>query len=362
MKQIKRILMFILVLTIIVSPLTALAHGGRTDSNGGHKDNKNKSGLGYYHYHCGGNPPHLHDGGVCPYSSVTVSSASQSKTSSEPTEVYASSVEISEKPTNLDLGEEFNIKYSVYPDSAINKDITWSSSDESIALVDSEGLVTTHGIGTTVITATTSNDKTTSFELTVNEVIAESLNIKDKPTNMTNAKKIPLYVNLLPKNTTSKEIEWTSSDPSVAEVNESGNLKALSPGTVTITATQKNISDSFELIVEPIIPSSIEIASDIDKHRVGDVLNLEAVLLPKNADDKTITWSVDNEELATIEGSVLTTKRPGTVIVTATTVNNKTDSIELEILPGIEAVFGVGAVVIGGIFTINEFVHKKKGV
>lgn len=44
------------------------AHSGRTDSNGGHRDNKNKSGLGSYHYHCGGHPAHLHTNGVCPYS------------------------------------------------------------------------------------------------------------------------------------------------------------------------------------------------------------------------------------------------------------------------------------------------------
>lgn len=46
---------------------TAIAHSGRTDSRGGHKDNKNASGLGSYHYHCSGNPPHLHKDGVCPY-------------------------------------------------------------------------------------------------------------------------------------------------------------------------------------------------------------------------------------------------------------------------------------------------------
>lgn len=38
------------------------AHSGRTDSSGGHKDNKNKSGLGSYHYHCGGYPAYLHEG------------------------------------------------------------------------------------------------------------------------------------------------------------------------------------------------------------------------------------------------------------------------------------------------------------
>ena len=49
--------------------ISAFAHSGRTDASGGHKDNQNKSGLGSYHYHCGGNPPHLHSGGVCPYKS-----------------------------------------------------------------------------------------------------------------------------------------------------------------------------------------------------------------------------------------------------------------------------------------------------
>lgn len=49
------------------SAAAVYAHSGRTDSRGGHKDNQNKSGLGYYHYHCGGYPAHLHTDGVCPY-------------------------------------------------------------------------------------------------------------------------------------------------------------------------------------------------------------------------------------------------------------------------------------------------------
>lgn len=52
--------------TVVVPPITTEAHSGRTDSQGGHKDNKNQSGLGSYHYHHG-YPAHLHTGGVCPY-------------------------------------------------------------------------------------------------------------------------------------------------------------------------------------------------------------------------------------------------------------------------------------------------------
>lgn len=61
--------------------VTVEAHSGRTDRNGGHKDNKNKSGLGFYHYHCGDSPAHLHSDGVCPYASG--GTASVSNTSSD---------------------------------------------------------------------------------------------------------------------------------------------------------------------------------------------------------------------------------------------------------------------------------------
>lgn len=68
--------------TYFYPTITAEAHSGRTDSRGGHKDNKNKSGLGSYHYHCGGYPAHLHTDGVCPYSSTASSSPSTQKASS----------------------------------------------------------------------------------------------------------------------------------------------------------------------------------------------------------------------------------------------------------------------------------------
>ena len=56
----------------------AEAHSGRTDAYGGHKDNKNKSGLGSYHYHCGGNPPHLHKNSICPYDTTNSDSDTDS--------------------------------------------------------------------------------------------------------------------------------------------------------------------------------------------------------------------------------------------------------------------------------------------
>ena len=85
MKKLKRIIVILVVtlsMTVAMpsyftdSVLTVEAHSGRTDSSGGHKDNKNKSGLGGYHYHCGGHPAHLHTNGICPYENSTEEASS----------------------------------------------------------------------------------------------------------------------------------------------------------------------------------------------------------------------------------------------------------------------------------------------
>ena len=68
----KRLSSLFIALTLLLTMIApnADAHSGRTDSSGGHKDNNNKSGLGYYHYHHGYGP-HLHKNGVCPYVKTT---------------------------------------------------------------------------------------------------------------------------------------------------------------------------------------------------------------------------------------------------------------------------------------------------
>lgn len=75
----KRRIFCLLLAVLIALSSVAFAHSGRTDSYGGHRDNQNKSGLGSYHYHCGGYPPHLHPDGICPYTGKKVSNPSYPK-------------------------------------------------------------------------------------------------------------------------------------------------------------------------------------------------------------------------------------------------------------------------------------------
>lgn len=94
----------IIILLIYLSLVTPYAivgvHSGRTDAYGGHHDYKNKSGLGSYHYHCGGHPAHLHDNGVCPYSSNYTSTTSHKRTKKVSKYYKASTVRKVQKKLN----------------------------------------------------------------------------------------------------------------------------------------------------------------------------------------------------------------------------------------------------------------------
>ena len=79
MKRIKKFIIAMICMGILFSNTMTFAHSGRTDSNGGHHDYKNASGLGSYHYHHGLGP-HLHPNGVCPYSSTSSSTTKRNTT------------------------------------------------------------------------------------------------------------------------------------------------------------------------------------------------------------------------------------------------------------------------------------------
>lgn len=120
------------VLSIILIQINVYAHPGRTDSSGGHKDNNNKSGLGSYHYHCGGNPAHLHTNGVCPYSSsfsssestssisssTASSSSTQTTTTEVPTTIEVTGIQINESIYSIGVGESKKLTATITPDNA----------------------------------------------------------------------------------------------------------------------------------------------------------------------------------------------------------------------------------------------------
>ena len=173
----KFIFILCLIFSVISIGVSCYAHSGRTDSNGGHRDNKNKSGLGSYHYHCGGHPAHLHENGICPYSSSpskTTKSTTSTSTGTTVKTIDVTGIEIVTIVGEMEKGDTKYLFTSITPNNATSKEVVWKSSDESIATVDSNGKVTAIKPGKVNITAQTSNGKTDTVE--VNVVEKESIN------------------------------------------------------------------------------------------------------------------------------------------------------------------------------------------
>ena len=333
----KRIFSILTICMVIMSmSLSAFAHSGRTDSSGGHKDNKNKSGLGGYHYHCGGYPAHLHPGGVCPYTG-----GGSSSYSSTPKTVYATSITAKNVPSKINAGDTATLEASVYPSNAEDKTISWESSDSSVLVVSSAGKLTAVGVGTATITAKTSRGTSKKFTITVNEVMAESISLADNESEILLGESKTLECKFTPENTTDKTVVWTTSDDSVISVSEDGEITANKLGMATITATHKELTDSIEIEVKPIDAESIEIILPDDtetndegqaKVNKGSEIQLKAEVLPENTTYKEIEWSVSDETIATIdENGVLTANATGTITVIATVKSGVTAEIEIEI-------------------------------
>ncbi|MCI8285700.1 MAG: Ig domain-containing protein [Firmicutes bacterium] len=367
--KIKKTLTAILILLLTISiPLTAAAHSGRTDGNGGHRDNKNKSGLGSYHYHCGGYPAHLHTNGVCPYSG---GGSTSTKTYSAPKEVYSTKINAVNVPNTINAGENVQLKGEVYPTNAQDKTIEWKSNAPEIVTVSSSGNLHAVGVGTATVTATTSRGTSTDFTITVTEVFAESITIETKPTDILLNENKTLSVAFTPAATTNKTIVWSSSNDKIISVNNDGKITAKALGTATITAAHGELTDSFAVKVLPIEAESINIIfpndekdDETDEHyrlAKGKQINLEAVVLPENTTDKTVTWSVDDESIAEIdEHGTITANGTGTVIVKAAAKNGINEEIEIEVYSytAAAAAGGTGvAVIAGGTY---YFVRKRR--
>ena len=375
----KRLFSVIAVCFIILSmSLSGFAHSGRTDSSGGHKDNKNKSGLGSYHYHCGGYPPHLHAGGVCPYKSSSSnnggignsnssSSSSTKKSSSSsstniPKTVYATKINVANMPSSIKLGENVKLKGSVYPSNAKDKDISWESSDTTVATIDANGNLAAVGIGTAIISAKTSGGTTSKFNLTVEEISAESITIDNKVNEIIIGETSALSVTFIPADTTNKDIEWKSSDETIISIDQNGRFRALALGRTVITAIHKELTDNFMIEVKPILAKSIEI-NCINKEtneeykelrfEKGTEIELEATIFPEDTTDTTVKWSVSDDNIATIdqEGKI-TMVNEGTVTVIAETSNGVTDKLDIEIYK-ISVVVNIIAIVIVALICVG---------
>lgn len=158
-----------------------------------------------------------------------------------PETVAVTSVQLDKTQLSILVGGTEMLVPTVLPENATNKNVTWTSSDETVATVEN-GVITGKKEGTATITVTTvDGSKTATCVVTVQKqeiqnVAVTGVELNKTQTTISVGNTETLVETVLPENSTNKNITWTSSDETVATV-ENGVITGKKEGTATITVT-----------------------------------------------------------------------------------------------------------------------------
>lgn len=246
--------------------------------------------------------------------------------------IAAESLTLNHTTLQLKVGETTTLVASVYPENALNKDVVWISSDENIASIDENGVITAIALGNATITAKCGDIEATCI-LQVIPTPVEFISLNPDNIELKVGESSTLHAIVYPEDATDKTILWESSDETVVSV-EDGTITAFSPGVSIITACCGECIATCLVSVVEVVPEEIALDITHAEINVGEVISLIATIQPEDAADKSITWESSNPDIATVstEGEV-TAMSPGEVIISATTVNGLSACCELTVLP-----------------------------
>lgn len=205
----------------------------------------------------------------------------------------------------LFVGGSGKIRYSVLPSNATNTNVTFKSLNEKVAIVDANGVVTGVSEGNADIVITTEEG---GFEakctVRVDGIYARGIErVGDKTVTMGLNQTRQLQVKITPSDTTNKNVQWTSSNNSVATVDSNGVVISKNSGSTIITATTHNgLKTEFFIEVETPV-TNITLNSNEINLNPGGTFKLDATVNPSNASNKNIKWISANESIATVDQS-----------------------------------------------------------
>lgn len=267
---------------------------------------------------------------------ITAKVGDKTATTQVEVKVPLENISLNETEKELNKGDNLQLTVTYNPeDTTADKTVTWTSTDDTVATVDENGKVTALKAGTTYIKAKV-EDKEVSCKIDV-VVPLTGIDLNKDVAEIVKGQTEKLTVTLVPEDTTyTGKVEWTSSDDTIATVDENGNVRGIKEGTVTITAKAvengNEIIDTAEITVKEIPLNSIAIdIADFDLG-IGRTQSLGVVCNPENTtDDINVEWTSSDNKVATVdENGVVTAIAEGTAVITAK-VGDKTASVTVTV-------------------------------
>lgn len=252
----------------------------------------------------------------------------------------------------------FNVKESkrllpqISPHNANNQRLIWSSSDTTIAHVDSTGLVTTTSKGgRCIITASTidGSNKSDSIIINVDKPVIQITDIKVRTINILNIdsvltlkpdSKFKVEVEILPKNASNKILKWESSMKSVATVDDHGIIRVNGTGECSISVTSTDGGNAQTKSIKVHVPqptpvvvkvTSVKLDKSIITMNVGERAQIHADVFPTNATNKHLVWTTENS-IATVDNGIIVGVGEGECTIIASTTDGSKISSKVKVL------------------------------
>lgn len=255
------------------------------------------------------------------------------------------SISINKTELSLIKGQSETLVTTIKPEDATESTISWTSSNTSVATVESSGKVTAVGGGSATITAKAGGKEATcSVNVTVP---VESVTLDQTSISIEEGESVTLSATVNPEDATDKTVTWSSSNESIASVDQNGKVTAIKEGNATIAAKagEKEAMCSVTVNKKVIPVTSITLDKESLTLFVGNEVTLTATVLPDDATDKTVTWTSSNTSAAIVENGVIKGVGAGRSTITATAGNI---SATCEVLVVYDSEAGVSARYYGG--------------
>lgn len=235
-------------------------------------------------------------------------------------EIPVKGVSIGKPEECMYVGDRFKPDVAIVPENALNRNYTLKSLDERVAALDDEGFVVLKSYGKARIQATTEDGGYTDVcEFDVYEHTV-GIRLETEQARVRKGGRLTLSAVAQPEGKTDGRLVWSSSDGSVASVDEEGVVSGKSKGEAVITVTAVDGGYTAECRVRVYQPVT-ELRMDNRSVTVdtGEDIQLTATILPYDADNKSIVWSSDNPDVADVNGKgVVTGVKAGQTVIRAT--------------------------------------------
>ena len=203
---------------------------------------------------------------------------------------------------NMIKDTKFVLIPTIVPDTAVNKNVSFISSDTNVATVDSNGVVSAINGGVCEIVVTSEDGKKTAKCTIVVTEYVSSIELSDEFKYINKGASYTFTAKVGTETASNKNIVWASSDPNVVEINQFGVAIGHNYGSAVITVTAADgsgISDSC--IVKVINPvRSIKLDKTKITMYVGDVENIKATITPEDATVQKLEWTSSDPAVAKV--------------------------------------------------------------